>query len=91
VLLGVIVSDVVAFTVWLELGGTVEDEVLIVLEAKVISLLVVMSAVVVAAEEVEVEVCSAGIVLVTTSDDCDELDVVAAATAGVNFVFEAEK
>lgn len=66
VLLEVIASDVAAFAAWLELIGTVEDEVITVLEDKVISLLVVLSVVI--AEAGEDDVCGTGIVLVTTSE-----------------------
>ena len=59
-------SDVVAFAAWLEVVATVGDDVIIVLEDKVVSLLVVLSAVVAGAEEDAV--CGTGIALVTTSE-----------------------
>jgi len=77
VLVDTSVSDVVVFVNVLEVARATDDEV-IVLEVKVISLLVVLTAVVAGAEEADV-------------GGTDELDVVAAATAGVNLVLEAEK
>ena len=63
-----------------------------VLEVRATSLMVVLSAVVAGVEEDDVCGTDVASVLVATMEDAvDEPDVVAAATAGVNFVLEAEK